>query len=83
MEIIQFEDFIKKIDWWYLKQYFTGRISLFRYYQNIFIKKFGAECQGKVLEIGADRSHSYNNYFPKAKEYLYINISGNFDIIFG
>jgi len=81
MEIIQFENFIKKIDWWYLKQYFTGRISLFRYYQNIFIKKFGAECQGKVLEIGADQSWSYNNYFPKANEYLHTNIIGDFDLI--
>ena len=81
MEIIQFENFIKKIDWWYLKQYFTGRISLFRYYQNIFIKQFGAECQGKVFEIGADQSWSYNNYFPKANEYLHTNIIGDFDLI--
>ena len=77
----QNKNFIKKIDWKFLKQYFSGRMSLYRYYQNIFIKKFGAECQGKVLEIGADQSWSYNNYFPKANEYLHTNIIGDFDLI--
>ena len=81
MEIIHAENFIKKIDWEYLKQYFTGGISLFRYYQNIFIKQFGAECRGKVLEIGADKSFSYKNYFPNANEYLCTNITGDFDLI--
>ena len=74
-------DFIKKIDWQYLKQYFTGRVSLFRYYQNIFIKKFGAECHGIVLEVGADQTYSYNTYFPNAKEYLFSNITDDFDLI--
>ena len=81
MEIIHAENFIKKIDWEYLKQYFTGGISQFRYYQNIFIKQFGAECRGKVLEIGADKSFSYKNYFPNANEYLCTNITGDFDLI--
>ena len=32
------KNFVKYIDYDYLNQYFTGDISLFRYYQNKFIE---------------------------------------------
>ena len=73
--------FINCITWKYLKQYFTGEISLFRYYQNIFIMLYGKECNGKIIEIGADQSYGYKHYFPNAKEYLYTNLLGDCDII--
>jgi len=74
-------NFINGIDWKYLKQYFTGKTSLFRQYQNIFIKLYGKECKGKVIEIGADKFYQYKNYFPNANEYVHTNISGDCDMI--
>ena len=74
-------NFIKQIDCWYLKQYFSGQTSLFRYYQNIFIRHFGTDCQGKIIEIGADKHCGYRKYFYNAKEYIHTNISGDCDLI--
>ena len=74
-------NFINGINCKYLKQYFTGKTSLFRHYQNIFIKLYGKECKGKVIEIGADKFYEYKNYFPNVNEYVHTNISGDCDMI--
>jgi len=63
----QISIFLTRIDYWYLKQYFTGKISLFRYYQNIFIKRYGDQCCGQVMEIGVDKSYCYSRYFSNAE----------------
>jgi len=76
----QIYNFIYRVDCWYLKQYFTGKTSLFRYYQNIFIKRYGNQCCGQVIEIGADKSYRYSRYFPNAEEYHFSNITKDSDM---
>jgi len=74
-------NFINAIDWKYLRQYFTGNTTLFRQCQNIFIRLYGKDCKGKVIEIGAEKYLDYKNYFPNSTEYVHTNISGDCDMI--
>lgn len=68
--------FLNKLDKKYLSQYFRGKKSLFRYYQEHFIKSKGQYCFGHIIEIGAVSKHSNKFFFPNATEYLTTNISG-------
>jgi SAM-dependent methyltransferase len=66
--------FISKISLPFLMQYFRGKKSLYRYYQNIFIELHGKNIIGKIIEIGAEVDYHYDNYFPNSAEYHSTNI---------
>jgi SAM-dependent methyltransferase len=79
--LIKSIDIISKIDFWYLKQYFSGHVSLFQYYQKIFVKEFGKYCTGDVIEIGANKLYKFDQYFPNANKYQMTNIEGDYDML--
>ena len=54
--------FISKISLPFLMQYFRGKKSLYRYYQNIFIELHGKNIIGKIIEIGAEVDYHYDDY---------------------
>jgi len=81
LEHFKNEKFLTGINKEYLFQYFKGKISLFRYYQNLYLKKYGCHFSGTVIEIGGINTINNRQFFPNAKKYILSNISGDVDMI--
>ena len=62
-----------------VKVFFSKSISLFRYYQNIFLKKYGGELTGTVVELGGEKEYNYQQFVPNASRYRCTNVARNFD----
>ena len=70
---------IKDIPWRMIRGYFTGRQSLFRHYQNIFIERYGREITGEVVELGGEKHYAHQQYFPRADRFVCTNIDRDYD----
>ena len=67
-------EFITCIDKKFLWQYFTGNISLFRYYQNIYLENIGKYFHGTVIEIGGITTINNKQYFRRSLQPFFFGI---------
>ncbi len=59
--------------------YFGGTRSLFRQYQDVFIRKFGKDITGEVIELGGERQYNHQQWFPRASRFICTNIDRDYD----
>ncbi len=57
------------------KIYFSKRTSLFRHYQNLFLKKYSKELSGDVIELGGEIGYNHKRFFSHAKSFTCSNIN--------
>ena len=53
--------------------------SIFRHYQNLFLKRYGAEVVGNVIEIGGEKAYRHERFFPRATSFHCTNIARDHD----
>lgn len=56
------------------------RGDVFRHLQDAFLARHGAEVDGLVLEMGAERGYDLGRHFPAASRYLASNLAGDTDV---
>lgn len=64
-----------------LNFFFSEDISIFRYYQNLFLEKFGPQFVGELIEIGGKRSYAHQRFFSNVAAFRCTNISEDSDDI--
>jgi len=55
-------------------------ISLFRDYQNRFLKQYGPTLTGDVIEIGGQMRYRHSRFFPNASRFTVSNIARDFEV---
>jgi len=55
-------------------------VSVYRDYQNRFLRKYGPLLRGDLIEIGGERHHQHSQYFPNADSFVVSNIARDFDL---
>lgn len=61
-----------------MRAYFDSR-SLFRQYQDCFLKQFGPELSGDIIELGGERHYRHGRFFPNATSFSCTNIARDCD----
>lgn len=75
----QLHKIIKTIPYRFILNYFRGRQSLFRHYQNEFIARYGREISGVVVELGGEKKYDHQRFFPAAERFVCTNIAREYD----
>lgn len=57
-----------------LRVFLDRRTSIFRYYQNLFLERYGANVEGEVIEIGGESAYRHERFFPRARAYRCTNV---------
>lgn len=71
---------LQKIYFRYLVGSFLTKISIFRLFQNIFVKKQSTRLKGTIIECGSSQHNNYKSYFSDYLDYKISNIDGDYDI---
>lgn len=73
------KSYVIRIDYKYALKYMLTPVSIFRYYQNVFIESVGKDIEGKIIELGCEKHYTHSRFFPKASNYICTNIDRDFD----
>ncbi len=57
-----------------------GSRSLFRQYQDAFLREVGPGFVADVVELGGERQHEHRRFFPNAASYTLTNVDRDFDV---
>jgi SAM-dependent methyltransferase len=68
-----------KITWRYFISYFSTPVSIFRYYQDLFIESIGEEIETHIVELGCEKHYMHSRFFPNASNYTCTNVDRDFD----
>ncbi len=70
---------ISKIPLRFILSYLWTKDSLFRFYQNEFLRMVGQGCCGNVVELGGERTYGHFRFFPLADSFVCTNIARDYD----
>lgn len=61
-----------------VKNILSGKVSLFRHYQNIFLSKYGKDLTGNIIELGGEESYKHGRFFPNASSFVCTNVNRDY-----
>jgi SAM-dependent methyltransferase len=57
----------------------AGHTSLFRQYQDEFLRRFGTKVTGDIVELGGEIKYAHSRFFPAARSYVVTNVARDFE----
>lgn len=61
------------------RNFLRSEVSIFRHYQDMFLRRYGKNLTGRVVELGGELKYNHEALFPNATSFTCTNITRDYD----